>query len=171
MKEGRKVIPIKAERPSTLSDAERKAVLRAVADLKSLPGALLPVLHAIQDAVGYVPKDAVPLVADGLNLSRAEVHGVLTFYHWYRTEKPGAHVVHLCRAEACQASGGVQLEAHAKRALGIDFHHTTADRRVTLEPAYCLGNCALGPALLMDGTLHGRVTPKRFDTLIAGAAS
>jgi formate dehydrogenase subunit gamma len=170
MKKDRKVIPIKAERPSALSTAERTAVTAAVERLKSLPGALLPILHAVQDAVGYVPKDAVPLIAEGLNLSRAEVHGVLTFYHWYRSDKPGTHVVHLCRAEACQASGGAQLEAHAKRSLGIDFHHTTADRRITLEPVYCLGNCALGPALMIDGQLHGRVTPQRFDALLRGPA-
>lgn len=130
-------------------------------------GALLPILHAIQDRLGYVPAEAVAPIADALNLSRAEVHGVLTFYHYFRREPGGTHVVHLCRAEACQAVGGRELEAHAKRALGTDFHGTSADGRFTLEPVYCLGNCACGPALLVDRELHSRVTPERFDELVA----
>jgi formate dehydrogenase subunit gamma len=96
----------------------------------------------------------------------AEVHGVVTFYHYFLQERPGRHVVHLCRAEACQALGGVALEAHAKTALGVDFHGTTKDGAVTLEPVYCLGNCALGPSIMIDQRLHGRVTPKRFDALV-----
>ena len=167
MKAERRVIPIKLEARSSLS-AQDAASVRAVIDaMKDKPGALLPVLHGVQAALGYVPKDAVPIVAQALNLSRAEVHGVVSLYHWYRSEKPGAHVIHLCRAESCQAMGAVALEAHAKATLGIDFHGTTADRRFTLEPVYCLGNCALSPALMIDGELYGRVTPKRFDTLIA----
>ena len=170
----RRVIPIKVEERSSLSASETAAVQAVIAKMKDLPGALLPILHGIQAALGHVPKDAVPLVAKGLNLSRAEVHGVVSFYHWYRTEKPGAHVIHLCRAEACQAMGAVALEAHARQKLGVDFHGTTADRQFTLEPAYCLGNCALSPALMIDNRLHGRVTPARFDSLLAkttGAAS
>jgi formate dehydrogenase subunit gamma len=120
-------------------------VLDSCARLKTLPGALLPILHEVQGALGYVPKDAVPLIAHALNLSRAEVHGVISFYHYFRTTKPGRHVVQLCRAEACQAVGAAQLEKHARRSLGVDFHGTTADGAVTLEPVYCLGNCALGP--------------------------
>lgn len=171
MNRDRKIIPIKAERPSSLSAEDRAAIDRAIAEHRNRPGALLPILHAVQDALGYVPKDAVPLIAEGLNRSRAEVHGVLTFYHWYRTEKPGDHVIHLCRAEACQARGARALEAHAKRSLGIDYHQTTADRRTTLEPAYCLGNCALGPALMIDGQLHGRVDAARFDALVGRDAA
>ena len=162
--------PIKLAELSSLSPAELAAINGVLATLKDAPGALLPVLHGIQDALGYVPKDAVPIVARAMNLSRAEVHGVVSFYHWYRTEKPGEHVIHLCRAEACQAVGGRQLEAHVKARLGIDFHETTADGRYTLEPAYCLGNCATGPSLLIDMQLKGRVTPERFDRL-TGAAS
>jgi formate dehydrogenase subunit gamma len=104
-----------------------------------------------------------------LNLSRAEVHGVLSFYHYFRKEPPGHRVVHLCRAEACQAVGAAALEAHAKRSLGIDFHGTTADGAISLEPVYCLGNCALGPSIMIGNELRGRVSPARFDELMAGA--
>lgn len=161
--------PIKLAELSNLSTAQRAAVDDVLARLGQLPGALLPVLHGIQHALGHVPKDAVPIVAKALNLSRAEVHGVVSFYHWYRSEQPGEHVVHLCRAEACQAVGGRALEAHVKTRLGIDFHETTADGRYTLEPAYCLGNCATGPSLLIDMQLKGRVTPERFDRLTGAA--
>ncbi len=162
----RRVIPIKLEPPSSLTAAERAAVLDACARLKSIPGALLPILHAVQQAVGYVPKDSVPLIARELNQSLAEVHGVLTFYHYFRKEPGGRHVVHLCRAEACQSVGAVELEQHAKRSLGIDFHGTTRDGAISLEPVYCLGNCALGPAIMVDDRLQGRVSPRRFDELM-----
>jgi formate dehydrogenase subunit gamma len=162
----RRVIPIKVEPPSNLSAAQRSAVLDACARLKALPGALLPILHAVQEALTFVPKDAVPLIAKELNLSVAEVHGVVTFYHYFLQERPGRHVVHLCRAEACQALGSVALEAHAKATLGVDFHGTTPDGAITLEPVYCLGNCALGPSLMIDQQLHGRVTAERFDSLV-----
>lgn len=145
-----------------------EAVVSAIVErMAGMPGALLPILHAVQDALGYVPDDALPIIAHGLNLSRADVFGVVTFYHWFRRTPPGRHVVHLCRAEACQAGGQRPLEAHAKAALGVDYHQTTADGAITLEPVYCLGNCALTPAVLIDGELHGRVTPARFDRLMA----
>jgi formate dehydrogenase subunit gamma len=132
------------------------------------PGALLPVLHAIQDTVGYIPAEAVPLVAAALNLSRAEVHGVITFYHHFRQQPPGRHVLRLCRAEACQSVGGEALADHARATLGCDFHETTADGAVTLEPVYCLGQCAAGPALMVDpADVRGRVTPEDFDGLVA----
>src|ERR1700730_7566423 len=162
----RRVIPIKVEPASALTSEERTAVLDACARLKELPGALLPICHAVQESLGFVPKDAVPLMARELNLSVAEVHGVLTFYHYFRQQRPGRHVVHLCRAEACQALGSVALEAHAKAALGVEFHGTTKDGAITLEPVYCLGNCALGPSLMIDQKLHGRITPERFDALM-----
>jgi formate dehydrogenase subunit gamma len=162
----RRVIPIKVERPSDLTAAERSAVLGACERLKGLPGALLPILHAVQEALRFVPKDAVPLIARELNLSVAEVHGVVTFYHYFLQERPGRQVMHLCRAEACQALGGVALEAHVKTKLGVDFHGTTLDGMITLEPVYCLGNCALGPSLMIDQKLHGRVTVERFDALL-----
>ena len=165
----RRVIPIKVEPPSNLSAAERSAVLEACARLKILPGALLPVLHAVQEALTFVPKDAVPLIARELNLSIAEVHGVVSFYHYFLQERPGRHVLHLCRAEACQALGSVALEAHAKQKLGVDFHGTTSDGAITLEPVYCLGNCALGPSMMIDQQLHGRVTVERFDAFVTSS--
>ena len=117
-------------------------------------GALLPILHAIQAEHGHVPAEAVPLVADRLNLSRAEVHGVISYYHHFRQVPAGKHVVQVCRAEACQARGGEALAAHAKQSLGMDFHETTADGSVTLEPVYCLGQCACGPAMMVVEALR-----------------
>jgi formate dehydrogenase subunit gamma len=160
-------IPVRAEPVSQLSAAQRDAVLEACRRLKTLAGPLLPILHAVQSALGHVPKDAVPLIASELNLSRAEVHGVLSFYHFFRSQLPGRHVVHVCRAEACQALGSAALEAHARRVLGVDFHQTTADEAISLEPVYCLGNCSLGPSIMIDRQLQGRVSPDRFDELIA----
>jgi formate dehydrogenase subunit gamma len=167
----RRVIPIKSEPPSSLSAAQRASVLEICARLKSLPGALMPILHAVQETVGHVPKDSVPLIARELNLSLAEVHGVVSFYHYFRQQAGGRHVVHLCRAEACQAVGAVDLERHAKQALGIDFHGTTKDGAISLEPVYCLGNCALGPSIMIDNRLQGRVTSTRFDELMASTRS
>ncbi len=154
-----------------LLKTELDTVLAVCARLKATTGPLLPILHGVQAALGYVPKDAVPLIASELNVTRAEVHGVLSFYHYFRTEPPGRHVVHICRAEACQSVGAVALEAHAKKSLGIDFHQTTSDGAVSLEPVYCLGNCSLGPSMMVDQRLQGRVSPKRFDELIAQARS
>ncbi|HVW67655.1 MAG TPA: formate dehydrogenase subunit gamma [Steroidobacteraceae bacterium] len=151
----------------TLPAEHTDTVNRIVAQMRTRPGPLLEVLHAIQAALGHVPEGAVPLVAQGLNLSRAEVHGVVTFYHYFRRTPPGKHVVSLCRAESCQAVGADELAEHAKRKLGVDFHETTADGRFSLEPIYCLGNCACSPAAMVDGRLYGRVTPERFDAMIA----
>jgi len=162
-------ISVKVEPPSSLTPAERTSILEVCARLRPLDGPLIPILHGIQSALGYVPNDGVPLIAAELNLSRAEVHGVVTFYHYFRKERPGRHVVHVCRAEACQSVGAVALETHAKKVLGIDFHQTTPDGAVSLEPVYCLGNCALGPSVMIDDRLQGRVSPKRFDALIAKA--
>jgi len=145
-----------------------QATVTGVLDrLKDKPGALLPVLHAIQDELGYVPAAAVPLIADGLNLSRAEVHGVISFYHYFRDTPPGRHVLHMCRAEACQSMNQRAVEAHAKRRLGVDFHGTTSNGAFTFEPVYCLGNCACSPAVMIDGELYGRVTAERFDEIVA----
>jgi formate dehydrogenase subunit gamma len=162
----RRVIPLKVERSSTLNASERKAILEACERGKSLPGGLLPILHSVQESLGFVPPDAIALIAHELNLSRAEVHGVVTFYHYFRTQRSGRHVVHVCRAEACQALGAVGLEAHAKKSLGVEFHGTSADGAVTLEPVYCLGNCALGPSLMIDDQLQGRVSAERCHQLI-----
>jgi formate dehydrogenase subunit gamma len=134
---------------------------------KSMPGAMLPILHGVQDALGYIPSDAVPLIAQGLNVSRAEVHGVVTFYHHFRQAPAGKHVMQVCRAEACQSVGAERLAAHISKTLGCNFHQTTADGSVTLEPVYCLGQCAVGPAMMIDGEVYARVTPARFDVLLA----
>jgi len=139
----------------------------ALGRFRGEPGPLLLVLHAVQDALGYIPPASVPRIAAGLNLSRAEVHGVVTFYHYFRTHPPGRTRVEICRAEACQAVGGEALAEHAKRALGVDFHGTTADGAISLEAVYCLGNCACGPSVRVGQKLHGRVTPERFDALTA----
>ena len=149
-----------------LTPQQRDAIHRIVVEFKDRPGPLLEMLHAIQAALGYVPGEAVALVAEGLNLSRADVHGVVTFYHHFRSAAPGAHVVQVCRAESCQAMGGEALAEHARRRLGVEFHHRTPDGRFSLEPVYCLGNCACSPAVMIDGQLHGRVTPERFDALL-----
>jgi formate dehydrogenase subunit gamma len=151
----------------TLS-AEQQRAIREIATTKAqLPGALLPILHDVQDALGYVPKEAVAIIADVLNLSRAEVHGVLSFYHLYRTTPPGKRTLFLCRAEACQSMGARELEAHVRGRLQIDFHETTADGEISLEPVYCLGNCACSPAVMIDETVYGRVTPDRLDELLS----
>jgi formate dehydrogenase subunit gamma len=163
----RRVIALRVEGRS-LSAAQEALVGAVCAQWQGQRGALLPIFHGVQAALGYVPKEAVPRIARELNLSVAEVHGTVSFYHYFRSTAPGRHVVHLCRAEACQAVGGGVLEAHAKRALGIDFHGTTADGAISLEPVYCLGNCALGPALLLDAQLQGRVSTQRFDALLSG---
>ena len=151
----------------TLHPAESAAVRRVASELKGRPGPLLEVLHGIQAGLGYVPAAAVPVVAEILNLSRAEVHGVVSFYHYFRHTRPGAHTVSVCQAESCQAMGAEALTAHARRRLGIDLHQTSADGRFSLEPIYCLGNCACSPAAMIDGRLYGRVTPERFDELVA----
>jgi formate dehydrogenase subunit gamma len=150
-----------------LGAAALAAVRRIVDTQASRPGALLPILHAIQDELGHVPEAAIPVVAAALNLSRAEVHGVVTFYHFFRTTAPGRRTLYVCRAEACQAMGGRDLERAVRKKLGIDFHGTTADGRLSLEPVYCLGNCACSPAVMLDETVHGRVTPERLDELLA----
>lgn len=149
-----------------LEPAVEAVVRERVGQLKHEPGALLPILHAVQDALGHVPPDAVQLIADGLNLSRAEVHGVISFYHYFRSEPAGRHTIQICRAEACQAMNGAALEAHAQAQLGVGFHGTTADRQFTIEPVYCLGNCACSPSVMVDGQVYGRVTPRRFDQIV-----
>ena len=132
-----------------------------------LEGPLLPVLHAVQGVFGYIPQDALPVIAQHLNLSRAEVHGVISFYHDFREEPAGRHVLKLCRAEACQAMGADRVAAHAREALGIGWHQTTTDGTITLEPVFCLGLCACAPAALVDGRVLGRVDEARLNALIA----
>lgn len=134
--------------------------------LKDKPGALLPILHAVQDALGYVPAESVPAIAKALQLSRAEVHGVISFYHYFRDTVPGKQTIHLCRAESCQAMGGKNLESHVKAHLGIDYHETTADGKFSLEPVYCLGNCACSPAMQIGHEIYGRVSTENFESII-----
>jgi formate dehydrogenase subunit gamma len=145
---------------------DQNEVQAVIDELKNKPGALLPILHGIQGSQGYIPVDSVPLIARALNLSRAEVHGVITFYHYFRETPPGKHTIHLCRAESCQSMNSAALEAHAKSRLGIDFHETTADGQFSLEPVYCLGNCACSPALSVDGEVHGKVSTEKFDQIV-----
>lgn len=160
----RQPLPITLDQP--LTPTQRAAVDEVLARLRDLPGALLPILHRIQAALGFVPPSAVPLIANALNLSRADVHGVISFYHDFRDTAPGRHRLKLCRAEACQAVGARALERHVCERLQINQHETTTDNSVTLEPVYCLGNCASGPSLMLDGKLHGRMTPARVDRLL-----
>lgn len=148
------------------SDWDKNAVAQVIDNLKDKPGAMLPILHGIQNTLGYIPKECVPLIASALNVSRAEVHGVITFYHYFRDTPPGKHTVHLCRAESCQSMNGAELEAHAKAKLGIDYHETTTDGDFSLEPVYCLGNCGCSPAIAIDGDVYGRVNPTRFDEIL-----
>lgn len=148
-------------------EATREAAIRRLAESRAEEaGALLPILHAIQDEFGFVPESAVPIVAGVLNLSRAEVHGVVTFYHFFRTCPPGKQTVYVCRAEACQSMGSRELEKYAREKLKVDFHETTVDGRFSLEPVYCLGNCACGPAVMVDETVYGRVTSQRLDEIL-----
>ena len=132
-------------------------------------GPLLPILHAFNDAFGYIDKAAEPLIAAALNISRAEVHGVVTFYHDFRSKPAGRHVLKLCRAEACQAAGGDAIAARAERQLGVAIGRTAADGGVTLEPLYCLGLCASAPAAMLDGRVVGRLDERRLDALLAEA--
>jgi formate dehydrogenase subunit gamma len=143
-----------------------EAVSAIVAELKQQDGALLPILHRIQETLGYVPETVVPVIASGLNLSRAEVHGVISFYHDFRRTPPGRHVVRICQAESCQAMGSVSLTEHVKSSLDVDFGDTTDDGAITLEPVYCLGNCACSPAVMVDDALYGRMSASRFDALV-----
>lgn len=155
-----------AVRTAPLNEALRSSITALIEPLLGKPGALLPILHAIQDALGHVPPASVPLIAEALNLSRADVHGVISFYHHFRSAPPGRHVLKLCRAEACQAMGARELEAHLHKRIGVDFHETTASGAFTLEPVYCLGNCACAPSVMLDGVTHGRLTRERLDALI-----
>ena len=143
--------------------------LAIVGELKGLEGPLLPILHEIQAEFGYVPQESLPVIARELNLSRAEVHGVVSFYHDYRDHPTGRHVLKLCRAEACQSMGGDAVAERIKALLGIDFHQTTLDGAVTLEPVYCLGLCSCAPAAMLDGEVHGRIDAEAANALVAEA--
>ena len=152
-----------------LDSAETNARVGEIIDRhRHLEGALLPILHALQAEFGHVPQSALPQIAEALQLSRAEVHGVISFYHDFRENPAGAHVVKICRAEACQSMGADALADHARRRLGIDWHETTTGGKVTLEPVFCLGLCACAPAAMVDGKLHGRVDADKLDAILGG---
>jgi formate dehydrogenase subunit gamma len=143
-------------------------VARAIiASKQSMPGPLLPILHALQEEFGYIDREAEPLIADILNVTRAEVHGVITFYHDFRHAPPARHVLKLCRAEACQSTGGDKLAAHAEAKIGVALGEATADGRVSLEPVYCLGLCAVAPSAMFDGRVIGRMDEAKLDLLLA----
>lgn len=157
---------------TTVTSPEQLAGVRELlARRASEPGALLPILHELQDTLGHIPADVVPEIASALNLSRAEVHGVITYYHHFRAEPAVGRVVQICRAESCQAMGADALIAHAQHQLGCGLHGHSADGSFTLEPVYCLGLCASSPAMTVGDEVHARVTPQRFDALIAEARS
>ncbi len=146
-------------------DQERAA--ETIRELQELPGAMLPMLHALQEVFGYVDKAAVPLIAEALNVSQAEVHGVISFYHDFRNAPPGRHILKLCRAEACQSMGCDATISYVEKRLGVKVGGTTADGALTVEAVYCLGNCALSPAAMLDGRPYGRVKPEVADLLIS----
>jgi len=150
--------------------ANEARILALVERHRHRDGPLIEVLHDVQAEFGCIPAGAVPVIARALNLSRAEVHGVVSFYHHFRTRPPGRHVLQICRAESCQAAGGRAIESHAQKRLGIGFGETTPDGRMTLEAVYCLGLCACSPAAMLDDEVHGRVTPERLDALIDAGA-
>ena len=160
-----------AAAPKPISQAQKDEVLAIVARHKDQPGPLIEILHDVQRSLGYVPAEAVPLIAGALNLSRAEVHGVVSFYHYFHSAPHGRRVLRLCRAEACQSMKGRALEQHAMKRFGIGFGETTADGAVTLEAVYCLGLCACSPAAMIDEDVHGRVTPERLDELLKRAGA
>jgi formate dehydrogenase subunit gamma len=144
-----------------------QTIAQHVQQYRDVPGGLLPLLHAIQADIGYIPAQSVQTIARAMNLSRAEVHGVISFYHDFRTAPGGRHVLQICRAEACQAMGSQALEQHAKKTLGIDYGETTANGSLSLQPVYCLGNCACSPSVRIDDSIHARVDAARLDALLA----
>lgn len=146
---------------------QKPTVLEILDAHQTMPGNLLPILHGIQDTLGYIPPAAVEDIAKALYLSKAEVHGVISFYHYFRDTPPGKHTIRICRAESCQSMNSKAVQDHARQKLGIEFHETTADGLFSLEPVYCLGNCACSPAMTIDNEVFGRVTPQKFDQLIA----
>ena len=148
-----------------------KLVERIIKELQDLPGALLPILHRLQDELGFVPPTLLPVIAAGLNLSRAEVHGVVSFYHYFRSSPPGRNTIQICRAESCQAMGSRALEIHAQRALRCKFNQTSADGEFTLLAVYCLGNCACSPAVRVGDEIYGHVDAAKFDSLVAALST
>lgn len=155
-----------------MADAQTTETMTTIlAQHVGLEGPLLPILHAVQAELGFIPGDVVQMIADHLNITRAEVHGVITFYHDFRNAPAGKHIVKICRAEACQAVGANALSERAFEKLGVDWHGTTANGAVTLEPVYCLGLCACGPAAMVDGKVVGRVDHDKLDKILVEAGA
>ena len=159
---------------TTVSSSQLEKIEAHIVSHKNMPketvqSALLPLLHAIQDDIGYVPEDCYPQIGKALALSIAEIHGVVTFYHHFRRHQKGKHVLQVCRAESCQAMGSATLEAQVKKALGVDYHETTQDGAITLLPIYCLGNCALSPAVMLDDEVYGRMSAEKVAELVSEA--
>ena len=141
--------------------------LAIVDEWQGAEGPLLPILHGVQEEFGYVPEEALPVVAQALNLSRAEVYGVVSFYHDYRRQPAGRHVLKVCRAESCQAMGGDAVADRLRELLGVDWHGTTKDGSVTLEPVYCLGLCSCSPSAMLDGEVIGRLDETKLSEIVA----
>ncbi|WP_256749045.1 formate dehydrogenase subunit gamma [Mesorhizobium sp. Mes31] len=155
--------------PASTEIASRTAAI--IQEMRGLEGPLLPILHGIQEEFGHVPQDSLPVIAEALNISRAEVHGVVSFYHDYRSHPAGRHVLKLCQAESCQSMGSDAIAAKIKQLLGIGFHETTRDGSVTLEPVYCLGLCACSPSAMLDGEVIGRLDDTKIEEIVAEVRS
>lgn len=149
------------------NDQEIKEIIRPYEELE---GALLPMLHALQEAYDYIPANAHKILADCLNISKAEIHGVISFYHDFRDKPAGKHVLKICRAEACQSVGSETLAASTLKKLGLDWHETSANGHITIEPVYCLGLCATAPAVMLDNKLFAQVDENKMNTILEGAA-
>jgi formate dehydrogenase subunit gamma len=152
---------------SSSQENPAEIVASAVARYADVAGGLMPLLHEVQANLGHIPKDSVAVIAKGMGLSRAEVHGVISFYHDFHDRPRGQTTIHLCRAEACQAMGARKLEQHVQTRLNIGFGDTTADGRYSLEPVYCLGNCACSPSIRIGDDVYARVDADRFDEILA----
>jgi formate dehydrogenase subunit gamma len=152
-----------------MTDQQHNRIQHHIKTYQDVAGALLPLMHAIQDDIGFIPEDSYVLISKAYNLSVAEIHGFISFYHHFRTHAPGKHVLQICRAESCQSMGSESIEKYCKDQLGIDYHETTKDNLITLEPVYCLGNCACSPAVMIDEEIFGRITPEKIDQIIEGA--
>ena len=153
----------------TLSTTQLDQIQVHIEKYLNVPGALLPLLHSIQDDLGFVPEESYKPISKAYNLSVAEIHGFVTFYHHFRTHLPGKNILQICRAESCQAMGSENIENYCQEKLGIDYHQTTKDNSITLEPVYCLGNCACSPAIMINEDVVGRVTPEKIDQIIKEA--
>lgn len=156
---------------AALTSGSREQIAAILDGARDIEGPLLPILHSIQETFGHVPQAAVPMIAEALNLTRAEVHGVLSFYHDFRDAPAGRHTLRLCRAEACKSMGADALATEMLERLGVDWHGTTAGGGVTVEPVYCLGLCACAPAAMVDGTLVGRADPARIGAALEEAGA